>query len=222
MATTAILTTNLMGCPPAIYGTTDHRLYINHTTTRLKDITAYNIIELEDVNALEYLQSSLWNIIVIVGQQYYAFNRMELYKLLKERRFFVDILGAFVHETPLNQAISSEAVEILMSSEYSIYELQYRETIKYGGEASSEKSVALHNVYCHTIEQWENGIVDRVYTAPFIPRFVSKPTPIVEVDEIDTPNMLAFIEELNRFVAGNYESTEALLTALFQDYEEMA
>jgi hypothetical protein len=222
MTTTATLMTNLMGCPPAIYGTTDTRLYIDGATTRLKDITAYNIVELEDVNALEYLQASLWNIIVIVGPQYYAFNRMELYTLLKGRRFFVDVLDACVHETPLNQAISSEAVEIIMSSEYSVYELQYRETITYGGGSSSEKSVSLYSVYCHTIEQWENGIIDRVYYAPIIPCFVSKSEPIADADEIDTPSMLAFVDELNRTIAGSYENTEALLTALFQDYEEMA
>lgn len=221
MATIAPLMTNIMGCPPAIYGTADHRLHIDSATSRLKDITAYNVIELEDVNALEYLQASLWNIIVCVGPNYYAFNRAELYRLLKDRRFFVDVLNEYVHETPLNQAISSEAVEILMSSEYSIYELQYRESITYGGDHGSEKSISLYNMCCYTIEQWENGIVDRIYTTPFISRFdppVTTPTSI----EVDTPSMLAFVEELNSIVAGNYESTEALLTALFQDYEEIA
>lgn len=221
--------TNVIGCPPAIYGTTDHRLYVDGTTTRLKDVTAYNVVDLEDVNALEYLQASLWNIIVIVGPQHYAFNRAELYTLLKRRRFFVDMLDACVHETPLNQAISDEAVEILMSSEYSIYELQYRETITYGGGAGSEKSVSLYNMCCQTLEQWENGVVDRVYTAPFVPIFkeatattTATNTAIEDDIEIDTPSMLAFVDELNRTVAGSYENTEALLAALFQDYEEMA
>lgn len=223
MATPVTLMTNVMGCPPAIYGTTDHRLYVDRATTRLKDVTAYNVVELEDVNALEYLQASLWNIIVIVGPQYYAFNRAELYTLLKRRRFFVDMLDACVHETPLNQAISGEAVEILMSSEYSIYELHYRETITYGGSSSSEKSVSLYNMCCQTIEQWETGIVDKIYTAPFVPIFKEATDTVTEPDiEIDTPSMLAFIDELNSTVAGSYENTEALLIALFQDYEEMA
>lgn len=209
-------------CPPALYGETDHRLYIDDETTLLKGLTAYDVIELEEVDALSHLKKSLWNIIVVDGPNRYAFQRQQLYDMILKRNVYIHTLDCFVYETPFNHAISKDALEILMSSEYSIYELQFLETIKAG--VAVKKDLSLYNVGCQTVRQWEEGVIHKVFMAPCVPRFM--PSPLMcrlataPIEEIDTPSMLAFVEEMNRTVTQGYESTEALLTALFQDFEE--
>lgn len=203
-------------CPPALYGETDHRLYIDDKTTRLKGLTAYDAIELEEVNALAYLKESLWNIIVIDGPNRYAFHRQQLYDMILKRGTYIYTIGGTVYETPFNHAISKGALEILMSSEYSIYEVHFVETIKSG--VAVTRDVSLYNLCCSTVAQWEEGVIDKIYMAPCVPRFTTRVT-TAPIDVIDTTSMLAFVEEMNRTVAEGYESTEALLAALFQDFE---
>jgi hypothetical protein len=209
-------------CPPALYGETDTRLYIDEETTRLKGLTAYDVIELEEVDALGHLKESLWNIIVIDGPNRYAFHRQQLYDMILKRGAYIHTVDCYVYETPFNHAISKDALEILMSSEYSIYEVQFIETIKSGPVVT--KDVSLYSLGCSTVAQWEEDVIDKIFTAPCIPRFMPSSfmmrVATAPIEEIDTASMLAFVEEMNRTVAEGYESTEALLTALFQDFAD--
>jgi hypothetical protein len=209
-------------CPPALYGETDTRLYIDDETTRLKGLTAYDVIELEEVDALAHLKKSLWNIIVIDGPNRYAFERQQLYDMILKRGVYIRTIDSIVYETPFNHAISKDALEILMSSEYSIYEVQFMETIKSGPIV--ERDMSLYNLGCSTVAQWEEGFIHKIFTAPCVPLFGPSPfmmrVATAPIETIDTASMLAFVEEMNRTVAEGYESTEALLTALFQDFAD--
>jgi hypothetical protein len=142
--------------------------------------------------------------------------------MILKRGVYIHTLDCFVYETPFNHAISADALEILMSSEYSVYEFQFLETVKAG--SAVKKDVSLYNVGCQTVRQWEDNVIDKIYAAPCVPRFMPSPlmcrVATAPIEEIDTPSMLAFVEEMNRAVSQGYESTEALLTALFQDFEE--
>jgi hypothetical protein len=123
--------------------------------------TAFDTIELDDVNLVEHLCASEWNIILKVKDSMYAFNRIVLIDFMKRHATYIPELRATVMETPFHQSVHFDADDMLLVADYSIYELEYSGSIKYGADIKS-----LYNMKCYSIKDYINGSPSIVIYSP--------------------------------------------------------
>jgi len=160
----------------------DTRDNIEKTEARLQNVMGFDIVNYEDVSVIDYLKQSSWHIAIKVNESYHLFHRKQLYDCMKQKRTRMTQFTQ-IYDTPFNQSISSEALETLMFSDYSIYELIFRDN------ANTKKGIkkAIYTVRCYSINDWITGSAD-ITTTPCIPDI-----------------------ELYRHVSGSYEMTQRLL-----------
>ena len=90
--------------------------------TALKGITAFDVVALEDVDAVEYVTASRWNILIRVGDTYYAYHREQLLEHLRDHSTH-EIFGR-VSTLPHRQAIMARGIAHLAQSDFTVYELK--------------------------------------------------------------------------------------------------
>jgi hypothetical protein len=167
---------------------------------KLVGLEACDIINLEDVKVKDYLAASDWNMILKIGDSFYAFNRKDLYEAMKNRdssnRHYEDVL----YETPLRQSISSKARDIMLFSDYSIFELVSPQTVNYGYD--NKKSTTVYSVICYTVHNYYNKTPSMV----IIPK-----RKIVGNKLLETINL-----EFNKFISSNINQIQPQIIGEFQ------
>ena len=149
------------GCPVNICK--DDREILDCDNLCFNNILAFDTIEFNDVNLKEHLRASEWNIILKTNQTLYAFNRRTLIDLMKKRITYIKELATHVTDTPLNQSIHLTALSMLEFSDYSIYELEYVQSIKY---KNATRIKSLYNMKCYSIKNYMSGVPDQVVYTP--------------------------------------------------------
>jgi hypothetical protein len=117
------------------------------------DITAFDMMQYDDVNAIEFASKGPAHILVRVADRWYAFDRHELHSMMKEKRHFLLGVGG-VYTTPYRQTITASAWEALLYEQYSVYELI---------RCYDVGSVSLYAVKCLSVEEWRRGELGVVY-----------------------------------------------------------
>lgn len=117
------------------------------------DITAFDMMQYDDVNATEFVSKSKTNILVRVADHWYAFDRHELSSMMREKRRYVMGVGD-IYTTPYQQTITASAWEALLCEDYSVYELI---------RCYDVGSVSLYAVKCLSFDQWRRGELGVVY-----------------------------------------------------------
>lgn len=116
-------------------------------------ITAFDMMQYDDVNAMEFLSKSDTNILVRVADHWYAFDRHELSSMMREKRRHIMGVGD-IYTTPYQQTITASAWEALLCERYSVYELV---------RCYDVGSVSLYAVKCLTVDQWRRGELGVAY-----------------------------------------------------------
>jgi hypothetical protein len=116
--------------------------------TGLHGVQAFDTIQYEEVSAQEHIKETRWNCLLKVGDQFQAYDRYTLYDYLVEHSTMVRGLGK-VYDTPHKQSIMyGEALEHLINSDFTIYELVPEYT--YQGKS-------LHTFRAYTVKGWKLG-----------------------------------------------------------------
>ena len=101
----------------------DYTTNVGKDVIKNKDMgTAYDYINLEDVNINEYLNRNSRNIILVLGNQKYAVSRDDLIDSFNNTVF--DSRSGVYYRTPWNQIIQYESASHFQVLDYSIFELQ--------------------------------------------------------------------------------------------------
>ena len=121
----------------------------------LKGVKAFDVCAYEEVDAVEFLDTSYWNILVKTGDQFQAFDRAILYDYMQQHQSHVviDDDNMILYDTPLKQTITHRAVDMFLWSDYSIIELVPFTTVEVDGEP---KSIMHANFY--KVAQWNQGV----------------------------------------------------------------
>ena len=125
------------------------------TNSILHGIKAFDICSYEEVDAVEFLDTSHWNILLKTGDQFQAFDRATLYEYMAQHQTYV-VIGednVILYDTPLKQSITHHAIDTFLWSDYSIIELTPFTTVEVDGQP---KSVMTGHFY--TVEQWNQGV----------------------------------------------------------------
>jgi len=137
--------------PPLCAAIMDDRVELDDVSCTLKDITAFDVWAYDDVNVIEFLKASPWNMLLKIGTQWQAFHRKHLYDFMKSRRTHFAEVGD-VYDTPHNQTVTVDAFNVLLMGDYTIFELEQRYTITQG---TLQKT--LYDVHCYTVREWNEG-----------------------------------------------------------------
>ena len=87
------------------------------------NISAYDMMSLEEIPLADFLLKSPSNIILKVREQYYAFDRKTLIKYMASKRAFVNDWIGYIFETPYRQYISAANMSLVDHEMFRIYEL---------------------------------------------------------------------------------------------------
>jgi len=117
------------------------------------DITAFDMMQYDDVNATEFVSKNETNILVRVADHWYAFDRHELYSMMRDKRHYLMGVGD-IYTTPYLQTITASAWKALLCEQYSVYELV---------RCYEVGSVSLYAVKCLSVEEWRRGELGVVY-----------------------------------------------------------
>ncbi len=122
--------------------------------TKFDGLTAHDILTMEDVSIRDFLAVSDWNIILKTGEQFYAFERDMLMKLMAKSQTWVDAVLDNIYDTPFHQSITTHAYCSLKFSDHTIYELTpaYSTRVK-------DKTKSLYTLTAYTVKEWVDGAV---------------------------------------------------------------
>jgi hypothetical protein len=125
------------------------------TDSILKGIKAFDVCAYEEVDAVKFLNTSYWNILVKTGDQFQAFDRAILYDYMQQHQINVVINNdnIILYDTPLKQTITHRAVDMFLWSDYSIIELIPFTAICVDGEPKS-----IMHVNFYKVAQWNQGM----------------------------------------------------------------
>jgi hypothetical protein len=125
------------------------------TNSILHGIKAFDVCAYEEVDAVNFLDTSYWNILIKTGDQFQAFDRATLYDYMKNHRSHVTIGddNTIIYDTPHHQSIPRKAIVMFLWSDYSIVELIPCTTIYIAGQPKS-----IMNVNFYTVAQWNEGV----------------------------------------------------------------
>ena len=110
----------------------------------LSEMTAFDVIAYEDVNAAEFLRQSSYHILLQMGEQLHAFHRNTLCEYLEAHKTHLDPVGEIV-DTPHKLSLVSDILDIIPYSDYSIFVLVHAYDFQ-------EKSI--YSVRCYTLDDW--------------------------------------------------------------------
>lgn len=92
--------------------------YIDYSNTQI-----YDMLSLEDISLSEFIAKSIDNIVIKIGEQFYAFDRKVFIDYMKSKRVWLNDCIGYIFETPYRQFISSGEMALVSSNVYRIYEL---------------------------------------------------------------------------------------------------
>ena len=118
-----------------------------------QDITAYDIISLEEYNIKDFLLASPNNIILKSGERYYAFDCYILVKYMWHKLCYINDTLYNMCETPLSQCVTKKAVDAMLYADYTIYEI----TGAYKVRNYKDEMKTIYNLHCYSVDQWING-----------------------------------------------------------------
>ena len=125
------------------------------TDSILKGVKAFDVCAYEEVDAVEFLDTSYWNILIKTGDQFQAFDRAILYDYMQQHQTHI-VIGddnIILYDTPLKQSVSHRAVDMFLWSDYSIIELVPFTTVEVDGEPKS-----IMHVHFYKVVQWNQGV----------------------------------------------------------------
>ena len=125
------------------------------TDSILQGVKAFDVCAYEEVSAVEFLDSSYWNILVKTGDQFQAFDRAVLYDYMKDHPTYATIGedNMILYDTPLKQSVTHRAVDIFLWSDYSIVELIPFTAVEVDGQPKS-----VMHVHFYKVAQWNQGV----------------------------------------------------------------
>jgi len=162
---------------------------------KLAGVEAFDIFTFDDVPVRDFLKESAWHMILKAGEKYFAFHRKNLFNSMNSKMSAIPNIGN-VYETPFNQCVTHDALNKLMYSDYSIFELVFEYSTKFGYNASKEKS--LFTMRCFTVQQWINGEPGLVISPPALP--VTSPAVTPSQDDAMMTALNEQIASLAQFV----------------------
>ena len=127
----------------------------------LENLSAFDIWAYEDVSCTTFLLNSMYHIIIKVGEQLYAFHRLNLHKYMTEHYNYIPNLG-YVYKTPHNQSVTINAMNCILYSDYSIYELHSAYTVSPANSNNTE--ISLYTMKCYSIQHWINNTPTAIET----------------------------------------------------------
>ena len=125
------------------------------TDSILQGVKAFDVCAYEEVDAVEFLDSSYWNILIKMGDQFQAFDRAILYDYMKDHPAYATIgeNNMILYDTPLKQSVTHRAVDTFLGSDYSIAELVPFTTIEVDGQPKS-----VMHVHFYKVAEWNQGV----------------------------------------------------------------
>jgi len=117
----------------------------------------------DEVDCCTFISQSPWNIIMCIGDQYFAFHRDNIFKYMKEHTIRVPHIG-LVYNTPYKQTIIEEAFYMVLYEDYTIYELVSAYTTI--STCYQPTQISMYTVKCYTVAQWTSGIPGLIISPP--------------------------------------------------------
>ena len=115
----------------------------------IKNKTAFDIWEYDDINCVVFLKQNDTNIILKIKDMLYAFNRQNLYDYMS-KRYCMITRNNYVYQTPMNQCISKVGLNLFLYSTLTIFELTDEHSIvDHRGEPKSA-----YRLNAFSTEQW--------------------------------------------------------------------
>jgi hypothetical protein len=118
---------------------------------KFNGLAARDIFGTDNLPVRGWLAASDWNIILKLGEQFYAFNRKALMDSMAKCQTPVDGRIGVLYDTPMNQSITTTAYCSLRYADHSIYELTPAYSVKVG-----QKVKSLYTLTAYTVKQWAN------------------------------------------------------------------
>jgi hypothetical protein len=140
--------------PPPCVNEGDPRMdeELEHLNMKAFDVWAY-----EEVEGKEHLRSSLWNILLQVGENWYSFDRNALGGYMEDHHTFHPELGPW-YDTPYRQTVNHEALSALYYMDYSVYRLIHPFVFDFQGVSKTVYTVEAYNV-----RDWNRGVATHVF-----------------------------------------------------------
>jgi hypothetical protein len=110
----------------------------------LSELTAFDVIAYEDVNAAEFLRQSSYHILLQMGEQLHAFHRNTLCEYLESHKTHLHPVGDIM-ETPHKLSLMSDVVSVFPYSDYSVFGLVH---------AYDFQGKSIYSVRCYTLDGW--------------------------------------------------------------------
>ena len=119
------------------------------------NISAYDMMTLEDIPLADFLLKSPSNIILKVKEQYFAFNRKTLIDYMTQKRTFINDWVGYIFETPFRQYLSAANMGLVNYEMFRIYELCDESSVPV-----ARGMVSIYDVKAFSVRTWLNtGIV---------------------------------------------------------------
>ena len=116
---------------------------------------AFDVIALEEVDAVEHVKASRWNILIRVGSAMYAFHREQLLEYLRDH--VARTIYGCVYTMPHRQAILAGGLNYLAQSDFTVYELEPTTTLE---------GHSLYSLFAYTTRGFAMEKYGAVYYAP--------------------------------------------------------
>jgi len=120
-------------------------------------IQAFDVWQYEEIDGIQHLKDSPWNILLRVGENWYSFERKAIGKYLEDHRLFHPQLGSW-YETPYRQAIPHSGLSSFYYSDFSIYRLVDPFVLE-----MNHASRTVYSIEAYSIADWIRGSPTQVY-----------------------------------------------------------
>jgi hypothetical protein len=147
--------------PPHLYSPDDREQLCKMDKT----VTAFDMWEYDDVNCIEFLEQSPWNILLKIGDNFQAFNRRNLLDFMNKRSIYITYIGK-VFDTPTHQTITENAFTIIGYSDYSIFEFSKEYNTD---DVDIHEHKTLYTVNCYTLKGWIDSVISHIISPMPIP-----------------------------------------------------
>lgn len=111
-------------------------------------ISAYDMMNLEDIPLSDFLLRSPSNIVIKVRKQYYAFDRKTLINYMVGKRAYIND-WVEIFETPYRQYLSGANMNLIRSDVFRIYELCDESSVPFRGGM-----ISIYDVKAFTVKMW--------------------------------------------------------------------
>ena len=174
--------------------------------TAWKGKMAFDVVSYEDVDVVEHLAASEWNILLTVHESLYAFERRALFDYLKTHGI-CDRRHGWLYDTPYRHTVTEDACASLLVADHSVYELIGGQTY----ETTRGTTKTLYTVRAYSLEEWTKARPRRIFPHPLLaPALPALPSP-------DLPLSASLsVASLNPFAHDSYVADE-----LYQSIRDM-